>query len=272
MNLNRIALMIALLFTMLIIVNEKSNALDCVDLYTPQDWSCGQWSSVITTTYIEQTYGCEITVKYKRRECIKQNDPECYFPTQTIVQLDLVSLDWDYDLCTGLTKYIMPGYPDSFVFMNHRFAALMNETLIYLQELEYLDFYNTLTSLEQQHVQCGGTFPDCTGPADPDCQPFMIHYIKSQCISICVNHCPGSGNPISYGIWQCSSDDCCEIKSYFCACVNPSDPTDIIVNRYDIKSFTQSDCSEHTPPPNLCPVGPCWIQQTPCEIYCPDYD
>lgn len=266
MNINKIVLILSFIITFSIFTNNDSYAQDCVDLMTPSEWNCGTWEYSQTETFYYDEYDWEITIVYDVRTCKKKIDDECFLDSTTIKQIRLKSIDWDYDLCPALTQHIMPGYPGTFVWMDHRFAELMHASQNYLSELLYLDYYNGLTSQEKSLESCSGTYPNCNPPDDLDCRGFVVSYIKSQCISLCVRDCDG----ISVAVWPCSNTACCEVKSYFCVCVNPNDPNDIIVNRYDITSASPDDCSTHLPPPGMCPAGPCVIHHTPCEIYCPD--
>lgn len=236
---------------------NTSAQYDCLYGQIPPGAQCGnptQSSMTIPAPNVPGfTFDCDITVNYTTIECTLFS-PGCNPPTRTILSLWINTIDWDYESCSNLTQYLMPGYPDNFSFSNANFRKFFGVLIPALSDAYFVDYYNSLTALEQEDFQCSGTYPNCSMPNE-NCAPFTLSATTPTCQDVCVID-DGNGN-LEYRFSSCNTatTGCCVWKNLYCACVDGNgDIKETNVTR--VGDIFQGYCGTPGPPtPGNCSEG-----------------
>jgi hypothetical protein len=180
---------------------------------------CGEWISHIETfnlSVYDPIYGaCEITAVYQSRVCTVV-EGQC---TSRVEQFRLGSIEWNWDElphepCYHFTQFLMPGYPDDFVFNTNNFNIVYGDLMNSIHDYHFMQYMATLTPLEQYALKCDGVDPNCQIPA---CQPYQAYLNKGKCQDICITF---DGLKIKAKLETCNSIPpvCCSYNSKYCPC------------------------------------------------------
>ena len=186
------------------------------------DWAyCQELSLSINLGYPYDQ--CDITVRYKERECEYSVNSDC--PGMIFKQIMLKGVDWDFGDpdCSYLTEDIFPGYPNDFSYIDEtKFANLLLNAQRELSTMLFEDFYNGLSAQDKLDYQCVN--PGCEYPSGP-CAGYSVIYVNPSCNALCIIY---DGGPTGPGeddfieIVPCIEEEqtCCEYSRIFCACVD----------------------------------------------------
>ncbi len=122
-----------------------------------------------------------------------------------------------FDNCRGLTRHLLPGWPDNFDNIRlDRLQELYKDIQEILADQIFINFYSSSSPLVQQSMHCAD--PNCQLPEN--CPSFTVHYSMPKCVAFCWGSCTLNGVKRFYANQMSCTETlvCCEHKRNYCYC------------------------------------------------------
>jgi hypothetical protein len=206
-------------------IHADTTTEECYENEINPQWNCGSWTQTNTPVIVTAHDGdpCTLNVTYSYKECTetKQGCPPIihYF-------VKVNYFDWDWEECTDLTEWLIPGYE------NEEWGEVDEAHLLVtwkeiqnkLANLRYEIFWNTLNEQEKFDYLCAGADPNCSINLNT-CKNFSVHFTSSNCKAFCYWFEIGpSSIKLRVKPTDCASEGCCKTTFYYCTCLAMPEP------------------------------------------------